>query len=135
MKETVYTALEHLEHSDQSSIVNYFETLELKWKLDNDITNCFIKIVSNFNMSNICDIDINFIETEKNKIIWEILGVQTKFKKLVEISDEDENNYKQRWEKLIEKIYYSERLLRTHYLLNQTNKHECYIGLNKDNFK
>ena len=30
--------------------------------------------------------DINLIDTEKNKIIWEILGVQNKFKKLIGIN-------------------------------------------------
>ena len=119
-REWATTINEQLEHSTPSSIVIYFEKLESMWKLNNDITISFKQIAKNFNISNITNVDINFIETEKNKIIWEILGVQNKFKKLVEIDEEDENNFKQRWEKLLEKIYYSERLLRTHYLLNQT---------------
>ena len=123
---------EQLEHSDQSSIVLYFESLENKWKLDNDITNSFIKIASNFNITNLNNIDINFIETEKNKTIWEILGVQNKFKKFVKVTENDENNYSVRWEKLLEKIYYSERLLRTHYLLNQANKEHYSYELNED---
>ena len=35
---------EKLEHSDPSSIVDYFENLERRWKLDNDISNCFISV-------------------------------------------------------------------------------------------
>lgn len=123
---------ENLEHSTQSSIIEYFKKLEKKWILDNDITNSFSQISSNFNISSVSDVDINFIEIEKNKIIWETIGVQNKFKKLVEIDDDDSNNYKQRWEKLLEKIYYSERLLRTHYLLNQTNKQHYSYELNED---
>ena len=88
--------------------------------------------MNNFNINCLDDIDINFIETEKNKIIWEILGVQKKFTKLVQIGEEDENNYKVRWEKLFEKIYYSERLLRTQYLINQTYKSHYSYDLNED---
>ena len=126
---------EQLEHSDPSSIIEYFENLEQKWEISNDITSSFTKIANNFNIHSLNDIDINFIETEKNKIIWEILGVQNKFKKLVGFNDDDEddnNNYRLRWEKLLEKIYYSERLLRTHYLLIQTNKQHYSYTLNED---
>ena len=126
---------ETLEHSTPSSIITYFENLEKKWKLDNNITESFNKIANNFNISSLNDIDINYIETEKNKIIWEILGVQNKFKKLISFDDEDEdqqNNYKLRWEKLLEKIYYAERLIRTHYLLNQTDKQHYSYELNED---
>ena len=126
---------ETLEHSTPSSIITYFENLENKWKLDNNITESFNKIANNFNISSLNDIDINYIETEKNKIIWEILGVQNKFKKLISFDDDDEdeqNNYKLRWEKLLEKIYYAERLIRTHYLLNQTDKQHYSYELNED---
>jgi len=127
---------EQLEHSDPSSIVEYFENLEEKWKITNDITSSFTKIANNFNINSLNDIDINFIETEKNKIIWEILGVQNKFKKLVGFhhsdDEDDSNNYRLRWEKLLEKIYYSERLLRTQYLLIQTNKQHYSYQLNED---
>lgn len=126
---------EKLEHSNPSSIVNYFENLENKWQLENDITKSFSKISFNFNITCLNDIDMNFIETEKNKIIWEISGVHNKFKKLIsdDYDDEEEqNNYKLRWEKLFEKIYYSERLIRTHYLLNQANKPHYSYDLNED---
>ena len=135
-REWANSITEKLEHSDPSSIIKYFEILEKKWTLDKDIINSFKKISDNFNIKSVNDIDINFIETEKNKIIWEILGVQNKFKKLIKIDenlDEEQiNEYKIRWEKLLEKIYYSERLLRTHYLLNQTNKQHYSYELNED---
>ena len=123
---------EQLEHSNTDSIIEYFKNLEKKWIISNDITDSFKKICSNFNVSCLNSIDINFIETEKNKIIWEILGVQNKFKKLVNMDDDDDNNFKLRWEKLLEKIYYSERLIRTHYLLNQTNRQHYSYELNED---
>ena len=120
---------EKLEHFDQSSIIEYFENLEDKWQIDNDICNSFNKISDNFNIVSLNNVDINYIETEKNKIIWEILGVQHKFKKLVSL---DDCNFKLRWEKLLEKIYYSERLLRSHYLLLQVNKQHYSYELNED---
>jgi hypothetical protein len=130
---------ENLEHTDSHSIIEYFEKLEHKWNLPSDIIGSFKKITTNFNINCLNDIDINFIETEKNKIIWEILGVQNKFKKLVGIygddsdtNEEEKNNYKLRWEKLLEKIYYAERLLRSQYLLLQTNKQHYSYELNED---
>ena len=124
---------EELEHSNEKNIIDYFEDLEKRWKLGNNISNNFEIISNNFNINCLDNIDINFIETEKNKIIWEVLGVQNKFKKLVKLEDEEEsNNYNLRWEKLIEKIYYAERLLRTNYLLLQTNKPHYSYELNED---
>ena len=127
---------EKLEHSDPSSIIEYFQNLENKWTLDNDIAKCFSKISYNFNIRCLNDIDMNFIETEKNKIIWEISGVHNKFKKLIIFDEDDDdykkNDYKLRWEKLFEKIYYSERLIRTQYLINQTNKQHYSYNLNED---
>ena len=135
-REWANTIAEKLEHSNPSSIVTYFENLEHKWKFNNDIMCSFKKITENFNIKLITDIDINFIETEKNKIIWEILGVQNKFQKLIKSGDnfneEECTDYKIRWEKLLEKIYYSERLLRTQYLLNQTNNQHYTYELNED---
>ena len=135
-REWANSVTEKLEHSDPSSIIKYFQNLEKKWNLNKDIVSSFKKISDNFNIKSVDDIDVNFIETEKNKIIWEILGVQGKFKKLIkigeDIDEENYNDYKIRWEKLLEKIYYSERLLRTHYLLNQTNKQHYSYELNED---
>jgi len=124
---------EELEHSNDKNIIDYFEDLEKRWKLGNNISNNFEIISNNFNINCLDNIDINFIETEKNKIIWEVLGVQNKFKKLVNLEDEEESkDYNLRWEKLIEKIYYAERLLRTNYLLLQTNKQHYSYELNED---
>ena len=119
---------EQLEFSDPSSILIYFQDLESKWELSNDIMHNFKIVSNNFNINSFDNIDINFIETEKNKIIWEILGVQNKFKKLMDYTDE----YKVRWERLLEKLYYSERLLRTHYLLIQMNQSHYNYSLNED---
>jgi GTPase SAR1 family protein len=131
---------EILEHSNSTSIINYFEKLEKKWDLGNDFNSSFKKIATNFNIKSIDNVDINYIDIEKNKIIWELLGVQNKFKKLVGVNfkneeeeeDDDPNEYKVRWEKLIEKIYYSERLIRTHYLLVQTNRQSYNYSINED---
>ena len=122
---------ETLEHSDPTSITNYFEKLEKKWDIGTDLSKSYKIISKNFNISNINDIDINYIETEFKKIIWEIIGVNKKFKKLIDMNDND-SEFKIRWEILFERIYYSERLLKTHYLLIQTNKSHYSYELNED---
>lgn len=121
---------EKLEYSDSTSILEYLKMLEDKWEISGlDIGVSFTKLSKNFNVTCLDNIDINFIETEKNKIIWEILGVKNKFFKLIHDND---NTFLLRWEKLLEKIYYSERLIRTQYLLLRIDKSHYNYELNED---
>ena len=119
---------EKLEHCDKSTIFKYFEALEKKWTLSKTVTDSFLEILHNFNISCLDDIDMNFIETEKNKIIWEISGVENKFKKLIKSSETQQL----RWEKLLETFYYSEKALKTFYLLNRIKQENYNYKINED---
>ena len=123
---------EKLEHINEDEIIIYFQKLESKWKLEEKVENSFSNISKNFNISCLNDIDANFIETEKNKIIWEITGVYNKFKNLIDLYSDDYNHYLLRWEKLFETIYYSERIIRTFYLLDRIKEDKYNYSLNED---
>jgi len=123
---------EKLEHINVEEIIIYFQQLESKWKLEEKVENNFLNISKNFNISCLNDIDANFIETEKNKIIWEITGVYNKFKNLIDLYSDDYNHYFLRWEKLFETIYYSERIIRTFYLLDRIKEDKYNYSLNED---
>jgi hypothetical protein len=120
---------EQLEHADNESIMEYFHVLEKKWTLPKNIDK-LLKISENFNIENLDDIDANFIETQKNKIIWELTGVYNTFNDLTDLNDNDE--YKLRWAKIYECFYYSERLIRTEYLLNRIQEDDYDYSLNED---
>lgn len=118
-----------LEECNEESLMEYFETIENKWKIPNNIDIILTKIMTNFNISDINSVDIDIIETEKNKTLWELTGVQTKFAKFYDIN---EDTFKLRWEKVFENLYYSERFLRTGYLLNRMSKDNYEYSLNED---
>lgn len=78
-----------LEEADKDSIMECFEEIEDKWKIPSGVESVFTKILGNFNISDIGSIDIDIIETEKNKILWELTGVQSKFIKFYDINDDE----------------------------------------------
>ena len=121
--------MQNLEEADDRVILNYLGDLEEKWKIPQGVDAVFTKILSNFNISDINSVDIDIIETEKDKILWELTGVQTKFMKFYDINDDE---YKLRWEKIFENFYYSERFLRTGYLLNRMSNDNYEYSLNED---
>ena len=118
-----------LEEADGDSIMECFEKIEEKWKIPKGVDLVFQKILDNFNISDISSVDIDIIETEKNKILWELIGVQGKFIKFYDINDD---SLKLRWEKVFENFYYSERFLRTGYLLNRMSNDNYEYTLNED---
>lgn len=118
-----------LEEADGETIMELFEQNEKKWTIPKKISDVFCKLQDNFNISDIDSIDIDIIETEKNKILWELTGLQGKFIKFYDINEE---SYKIRWEKVFENFYYSERFLRTGYLLNRMSKDNYEYSLNED---
>ena len=120
---------QYLEEADKDQILEYFEKLEEKWKIPKGVESVFSKMMNNFNISDITIVDIDIIETEKNKILWELTGVQGKFIKFYDINDEE---YKLKWEKIFENFYYSERFLRTGYLLNRMSNDNYEYSLNED---
>ena len=94
--------------------MTHFQELEDKLKVPPGINNMYNKALTLFNIDDINLIDIDIIETEKSKVLWEVTGVQTKFIKFYDINDED---YKIRWEKIFENLYYLDRFIRTTYYL------------------
>lgn len=118
-----------LEQANSESIMECFVKIEEKWKIPKGVDLVFNKILMNFNISDISSIDIDIIETEKNKILWELTGVQSKFIKFYDINDD---SLKIRWEKVFENFYYSERFLRTGYLLNRMSNDNYEYVLNED---
>ena len=86
-----------LEEADGETIMELFEQNEKKWTIPKKISDVFGKLQDNFNISDIDSIDIDIIETEKNKILWELTGLQGKFIKFYDINEE---SYKLRWEKV-----------------------------------
>jgi phage/plasmid-associated DNA primase len=118
---------ETLEHSTKESLEKYLEDLEKKWKLGASIECIFSNILSNFNIKNLGGIDMAVIETEYNKTIWEVTGVHSNFQRF-----KFNDAIKLRWEKLFENIYYSERLLRTNYVLLKMTHENYTYKLNED---
>ena len=88
---------EKLEHLNEEEVIEYLSILENNWKLPDNFDEQFKMVLKNFNISNLESVDMNYIEIEKEKIIWEFSGVQNKFNKLIH-----NNDYKIRWEKLLE---------------------------------
>lgn len=124
---------EKLEHATSDTIIDYLEELESKWKIPNSIDELLPSILNNFNIENINQVDANLIETEKNKIIWEVTGVNSKFTKLIKsICESEMDSYRLRWEKVFESIYYSERFIRTGYLLQRISQDNYDYSLNED---
>ena len=122
---------ELLENSDSAQIMELFIKLEDTWTLDEEIDKLISKIKINFKIESkeIDEIDVNIIELEKSKIFWELTGVYKKFKQNHDIN---ENDYQKRWDNIFEKFYYSERLLRTIYILNRSNVENYEYKLNED---
>ena len=119
---------EKLEHLTKEEILDYFINLENVWKLPNSFDEQFIMILNNFSINDLDEVDMNYIELEKNKIIWELSGVQNKFNKLVNITDEN----KLRWEKILETFYYCEKALKTFYLLSRIKNDNYNYKINED---
>jgi phage/plasmid-associated DNA primase len=121
--------MQFLEEADEDAIMTHFQELEDKLKVPSGINNMYNKALTLFNIDDINLIDIDIIETEKSKVLWEVTGVQTKFIKFYDINDED---YKIRWEKIFENLYYLDRFIRTTYLLSRMSQDNYEYSLNED---
>lgn len=124
--------IKEIEDCDKESILKYLTELENKWNWENadkNVSNILTIILSLFNVDNINIIDINFIELEAKKIYWEMSGVYKKFKKLHNIN---ENDYQLKWDKIFEKFYYSEKLIKNIYLIDRLKCENYEYSLNED---
>ena len=105
---------ERIKNADDEEIMEYFNTLCEKWTVGNDIITCACQ---NLNISDIKIIDMGILQMEFEKAMYEVTMVYSKFKSTVDDFDE----YKSKWDRMYESIFYSERLIRDIYLLNKTN--------------
>ena len=109
---------ERIKNSDKAEIMEYFENLNKKWTISKgDVEHKGVIQCTNLNIHDLNSIDMGILQMEFEKAIYEATLVYTKFKLLVENPEE----YKNTWDKIYEVIFYSERLIRTVYLLEQTN--------------
>jgi len=106
---------DRIKKSNKSEILEYFEKLNKKWTISKE--NKQDCACGNLNIHDLDSIDMGILQIEFEKAIYEATLVYTKFKLLIENSAE----YKKTWDKIYEVIYYSERLVRTVYLLDKTN--------------
>ena len=105
---------EKIKNSSEEQIIEYFENLSQKWTVSNDVVSHACK---NLNISDIKIIDMGILQMEFEKAMYEVTMVYSKFKATVK----DFEEYKSKWDRMYEAIFYSERLIRDIYLLNKTN--------------
>ena len=111
--------------SDKDLIMKYFETFSTKWTVASNVLDWALK---NLNITDIDSIDIGILQIEFQKAMYESTLLHTNFKKHITEYDE----YKNRWDKIYEAIFYSERLVRDIYLLNKTNDPDVNSLSNED---
>ena len=122
---------EFIEHATNEEIINFLDKLEDKWSIPNSFDEHYEKIEKNLNIEDIDSVDMNYIDIEKDKIVWEITGIYMKFKNNVD----NYEDYHNRWEKLFENIYYSYQLIKNKYLLSRIKYNNYDYSLNEDNSK
>lgn len=118
-----------IEEANEQEIFTYLEELENKWKIQktDNFNLLFSQILTNFKINDLNDIDVETITMEKDKILWELTGVHSKFVKFYD------NEFDNRWNNLYENFYYSEKLLRTYYILYRMSDESYEHSLNEDN--
>lgn len=118
---------QYLDEADSAEILEYFNELKEKWSVPNDLFKLYEKVLKNFNIEDIDLVDIDIIETEKNKILWEITGVENKFKTFYDINDSEYN-----FVGIYENFYYIDRWLKNTYLLKKMSNPSYSYELNED---
>jgi phage/plasmid-associated DNA primase len=105
---------EKIKNADLNDVMTFFNELCTKWTIDKrDILNYACK---NLNILDINSIDTSLLHNELDKAIFEATTLYLKFKTIVP----DFEQYKSKWDKIYEVIFYSERLIRDVYLLYKT---------------
>ena len=107
---------EKIEQADNEKMIEYFEILNEKWSIDKK-DNLIASVCNKLNINDLETIDTSILSIEMEKSIFETTLLYFKFKKY--ISDFEE--YRERWNKIYEVIFYSERLIRDTYILYRTN--------------
>ena len=118
---------ERVKNSDKDEIIEYFKQLCDKWTFGSNIIS---DACNNFNITDINVIDMGILQMELEKAMYETGAVYRKFRLLYEEDEFEE--YKSEWDRLYEKIFYGERLIRDIYLLNRANDKDNNSLSNED---
>jgi phage/plasmid-associated DNA primase len=124
-----YSLTQYLEESNKEDLMEYLENLNEKWKIPKGVENIKCKILKNYGIHSLDKVDIDIIETNKCKILWELTGVQDKFYKFYDINDD---NYKTMWTRIFENFYYSDKFIKNIYLLDRMASDSYDTSLNED---
>ena len=105
---------EKVKNADQDELLLFFNELDAKWTVSRE--NIILDSCNRLNIRSIDHIDTSILQMELEKAIFEATLIYTKFK----ITIPDFKDYKEKWDKIYEVIFYSERIIRDTYLLYKT---------------
>ena len=107
---------EKIDQADNEKLIEYFNVLDKKWSVNKE-DNIIETACKNLCISDLEVIDTSILSVELEKSIFETTLLYFKFKKYIpEFED-----YQERWNKIYEVIFYSERLIRDTYILFRTS--------------
>jgi phage/plasmid-associated DNA primase len=108
---------EEIDQADEEKLLEYFHILDKKWSINGE-KDLIIAVCEKLGITDLETIDTSMLAVELEKAIFETTLVFFKFKKCVS----DFQNYQDRWNKIYEVIFYSERLIRDVYILYKTDQ-------------
>lgn len=106
---------EKIDQADNEKLLEYFENLDKKWSVNRE-DNLIQSACKNLSIFNLEMIDTSILSIEMEKAIFEATLLYFKFKKYIPNFEE----YQERWNKIYEVIFYSERLIRDTHILYRT---------------
>ena len=108
-----------IKNADKDDIMNFFETLDKKWTVNSTTMSGILGgCYGSLNINSLESVDIGILQLELQKAIYETTLIFTKFNRIVPDCEE----YRGRWNRIYEVIFYGERLIRDIYLLHKTTE-------------
>ena len=107
---------EKIDQADNDKLMEYFQVLDGKWSVNKE-DNIIETACKNLCISDLEATDTSILSIEMEKAIFETTLLYFKFKKYIP----DFEDYRERWNKIYEVIFYSERLIRDTYILYRTS--------------
>jgi|TARA_B110000977_G_scaffold116485_1_gene150466 hypothetical protein len=106
---------DRIDQADNEKLLEYFHNLDEKWSVNKD-DNLITAVCEKLCIGDLETIDTSVLSIELQKAIFETTLVYFKFKKYMP----DFDDYRERWNRIYEVIFYSERLIRDTYILYRT---------------
>jgi len=106
---------DRIDQADNEKLLEYFQNLDEKWSVNKD-DNLITAVCEKLCIGDLETIDTSVLSIELQKAIFETTLVYFKFKKYMP----DFDDYRERWNRIYEVIFYSERLIRDTYVLYRT---------------